>query len=297
MAVWWKGAVKIMSTLAQDLSHLTVLAAFAHPDDEGFGSGGTLAMLVSRGARVTLVCATNGDVGEISDPDLATPENLYRVRQGELRLAMQVTGVPDVRFLNYRDSGMAGTGDNHHPRSLHQAAPDQVVGQLVAVIHEVRPNIILTHDPYGGYGHPDHQAVCRHATRAFSRAGDAAAFLDRAWSPDLLYYVCFPRGRFRRMWQEMLDRGITPPFASLDVNAIGTPDAEVTTTVDVSRHVETKIASLNCHRTQIGPNGPFALMPADKVREYMSIEYFTLASPPGGAGDQDLLGGLQHHLP
>ncbi|MDA1219421.1 MAG: PIG-L family deacetylase [Chloroflexi bacterium] len=281
-----------MSTTNQDLSRLTVLAAFAHPDDEGFGSGGTLAMLASRGAKVTLVCSTNGDVGEISDPDLATPENLYQVRQEELRQAMQVTGVKDVRFLNYRDSGMAGTEDNNHPNSLHQAAPDQVVGQLVAIIHEIRPNIVITHDPYGGYGHPDHQAVCRHATSAFSVAADAAAFPGQFWSPGLLYYVCFPRSNFRRMWQEMLDHGITPPFASMDVDLIGTPDAEVTTTVDVSRYVDTKVASLNCHRTQMSPNGPFAQLPEEKVREYMRTEYFMLARPQGTPKDQDLLGGL-----
>ena len=281
-----------MATPSRDLSHLTVLAAFAHPDDEGFGSGGTLAMLVSRGARVALVCATNGDVGEISDPSLATPENLYQVRQEELRRAMQVTGVPDVRFLNYRDSGMAGTEDNHHPKSLHQAPPDQVVGRLVAVIHEIRPNIVITHDPFGGYGHPDHQAVCRHATGAVSLAGNAAAFPAQAWSPGLLYYVCFPRSNFRRMWQEMLDQGITPPFASLDVDSIGTPDEEVTTTLDVSQHVATKIASLNCHQTQMSASGPFARLPAEKVREYMSTEYFMLVSPRESEKGQDLLGGL-----
>ena len=113
-----------MTANQQDLSGLSVLGAFAHPDDEGFGSGGTLALLVSRGARVTLVCATNGDVGEISDPALATPENLAQIRQEEMRQAMAVTGVPDVRFFNYRDSGMVGTDDNNHPNSLHQADPD-----------------------------------------------------------------------------------------------------------------------------------------------------------------------------
>jgi len=281
-----------MSTPGQSLSHLTVLAAFAHPDDEGFGSGGTLAMLASRGARVTLVCSTNGDVGEISDPALATPENLHQVRREELRRAMQVTGVGDVRFLNYRDSGMAGTEDNHHPNSLYQASPGRVVGQLAAVVHEIRPNIIITHDPYGGYGHPDHQAVCRHATSAFSLAGDATAFPGQSWSPDLLYYVCFPRSNFRRMWQEMLDHGITPPFASMDVDSIGTPDEQVTTTIDVSQHVDTKIASLNCHQTQMSPNGPFALMPQEKVREYMSTEYFMLASHNGTGIGHDLLGAL-----
>ena len=287
-----------MPTSSQDLSHLTVLAAFAHPDDEGFGGGGTLAMLVARGAKVTLVCATNGDVGEISDPSLATPETLAQVRQGELRRAMQVTGVPDVRFLNYRDSGMVGTEDNSHPKSLNQADPDRVVGQLVEVVRQVRPDLIITHDPSGGYGHPDHQTICRHMTSPFPLAGDATAFPEqlssgqKPWAPKLLYYVCFPQSNFRRMWREMLDLGITPPFASVDIDSLGTPDEEVTTTLDVSAYVDTKIESLACHQTQIDPNGPFAQLPEESMRKFMSTEYYLLAIPEGSSPEADLLGGL-----
>ena len=104
-----------MPQKALDLAGLSVMAAFGHPDDEGFGCGGAMALLVARGARITLVCATNGDVGEISDPALATPDTLAQVRQEELRQAMAVTGVQDLRFLGYRDSGMPGTADNNHP--------------------------------------------------------------------------------------------------------------------------------------------------------------------------------------
>ena len=128
-----------------DPSNLNVLAVFAHPDDEGFGCGGTLAMLVARGARITLVCATNGDVGEISDPSLATPETLADVRQEELRQAMNVTGVRDIRFLGYRDSGMAGTEENNHPGSLYQAEPDTVIERLVEIFESVsRTSCLLT---------------------------------------------------------------------------------------------------------------------------------------------------------
>jgi LmbE family N-acetylglucosaminyl deacetylase len=287
-----------MSTPAQDLSHLSVLAAFAHPDDEGFGSGGTLAMLVSRGARVTLVCATNGDVGEISDPSLATPETLAQVRQEELRQAMKITGVKDLRFLNYRDSGMAGTVDNLHPDSLHQAMPDRVVGQLVEISREVQPDIVITHDSSGGYGHPDHKAVCQHATRAFALAGTPSAYPEQAlrgrqsWTTKLLYYVCFPRSNYRRRWQEMLDLGITPPFASKDIESLGTPDEAVTTVLDVSRYLDIKIASLNCHRTQIDSNGPFAQLPEEKVREYLSTEFYALVRPERAGKDEDWLGRL-----
>ena len=289
-----------MPSPTQDLSHLSVLAGFAHPDDKGFGSGGTLALLVSRGARVTLVCATNGDVGEISDPALATPETLAQVRQEELRRALKITGVLDLRFLNYRDSGMAGTADNNHPNSLHQAAPEQVIGQLVDIIREARPQVVITHDPSGGYGHPDHQAVCRHTTRAFSLAGDPTAYRQQlaagqqAWAPKYLYYVCFPRSNFRHMWQQMLNLGITPPFASRDIESLGTPD-EMVTTLDVSRYVDTKIASLNCHQTQIDPNGPLARLPKETMREYMSTEYYTLVRPEGAGKEEDLLGGCKQN--
>ena len=281
-----------------DLAGLSVMAAFGHPDDEGFGCGGAMALLVARGARITLVCATNGDVGEISDPALATPDTLAQVRQEELRQAMAVTGVQDLRFLGYRDSGMPGTADNNHPGSLHQAGPDQVAGQLVSVIREVRPEVVITHDPTGGYGHPDHKAVYRHATQAFSLAGDATAYPEQVasglqpWTPRLLYYACIPRSNLRRMWQRMKDSGITPPFAEMDVESLGSPDEDITTVLDVGDFVDTKIASLNCHRTQMDPNGPLAQLPPEVVREFMGTEHFTLAVPEGGSKVDDLLANL-----
>ncbi len=281
-----------MKATVKDLSHLRLLAAFAHPDDEGFGSGGTLAMLVDRGARVTLVCGTNGDVGEISDPALATPETLARVRQQELKDAMAVTGVADIRFLNYRDSGMAGTEDNEHPNSLHQADPSTVVAVLADIIQETRPDIVITHDPSGGYGHPDHRAMCRHTTEAHQRS----VAMTHNDSPSL-YYVCFPRSNFQRMWHKMVEMNITPPFASQDIDLVGTPDEEVTTVLDISSYVDTKIDSLNCHRTQIDANGPFAQLPQDMTREIMGTEYYMLVFPEGTEPRNDLLGSLQPTRP
>ena len=279
-------------------SHITVLDVFAHPDDEGFSCGGTLAMLADLGASITMVCLTNGDVGEISDPSLATPQTLAQVRQGELRQAALVTGVTDVRFLGYRDSGMAGTEDNNHPDSLYQAPPDQVVGRLVDIIREVRPNLVITHDPTGGYGHPDHVTTYAHVTQAFSLAGDGAAHPsqpvsgDQLWTPRLLYYACFPRTVMQRMWQEMRDAGVTPPFASLEEESLGSPDEDVTTVVNVGAYVGTKLASLACHRTQMDPNGPFAKLPEEVSRQIMSNEYFTLAVPEAASKDADLLANL-----
>ena len=287
-----------MPRSAHDLRDLSVLLVFAHPDDEGFGTGGLLALLAGRGARLTLVCATNGDVGEISDPALATRETLPQVRQEELRQAMAVTGVQDVRFLNYRDSGMAGTADNRHPDALWQAPPGDVVARLAEVMRDVRPRVVITHDPTGGYGHPDHVTVCRRVTEAFRLAGEPGAPPERPAHgreprrPELLYYVCFPRSFFRRMWQYLREAGIRPPFASEEVEALGTPDDEVTTVLDVSPFVAAKIASLNCHRTQLDPQGPFHKLPPHRLHDMMRTEYFTLALPGGAGADADLLGSL-----
>ena len=252
---------------------LSVLAVFAHPDDEGFGCGGTLAELVTGGHKVTLVCATNGDVGEISDPALATPENLWQVRQGELRTAMNVTGIDDVRFLNYRDSGMAGTEDNNHSSSLFQAPAAKVVEQVAEVIREVRPDVVITHDPTGGYGHPDHVTICRHTVEAVEACNDE--------SGPHLYYLCFPRSAFQKMWQAMVEADVRPPFAADDINALGTPDDEVTTVRKVDKFLAVKKESLECHRTQIDSSGPFAQISPEIVDEIMSTEYFQLVPLPG----------------
>ena len=279
-------------------SHVTVLAVFGHPDDEGFSCGGTLAMLADMGASITMVCATNGDVGEISDPSLATPQTLARVRQEEMRQAALVIGAAEVRFLGYRDSGMAGTEDNNHSDSLYQAQADQVVRALVAIIREVRPHMIITHDPTGGYGHPDHVTTYARVTQAFALAGDGAVHQlqpgsgDQPWTPGLLYHACFPRSVMRRMWQKMRDAGVTPPFASQEQeDSLGSPDEAVTTVVNVGDYVDTKLASLACHRTQMDPNGPFSQLPEDMMREIMSTEYFTFAIAQG-VGTEDLLANL-----
>ena len=271
------------SGLTARANRLTVLAAFAHPDDEGFGCGGTLAALVAGGHRVTLICATNGDVGEISDPALATPESLPSVRQGELRAAMDLTGIQDVRFLNYRDSGMPGWDDNDHPRSLFQAPEETVVGQVESVIREVQPDIVITHDPTGGYGHPDHVTICKRTETAVERCRDE--------NGPLLYYVCFPRSFFQSMWNKMMELGLRPPFSANDTEALGTPDEEVTTTLDVGRYVPIKKESLERHRTQIERDGPFTQLPEDYMNEIMSVEFFQMAQT-GDAAPRDILAEL-----
>jgi len=258
----------------------SVLCVFAHPDDEAFGSGGTLAELMQKGHKVTTVCATNGDVGEISDSALATPENLWKVRQEEMRQAMTVMGITDVRFLGYRDSGMDGTPDNENPACLFQADPSKVEGKIAALLDELKPDIVITHDPTGGYGHPDHLTTYQCTTAAVEAMTE--------YRPHL-YYVCFPKKNFRKLWQEMTDAGITPPFAKEEMEKIGSPDDYVTTVKDVSAYVDIKKESLGHHQTQLDPNGPFSAMAPDMMTAWMSTEYFYLSQPENGECQEDIL--------
>jgi LmbE family N-acetylglucosaminyl deacetylase len=144
------------------------MAVFAHPDDESFGIGGTLARYsADPGVQVVLVCATRGEAGEISDPSLGTKDRLAEVREAELRCAVTALGIDELLLLDYRDSGMAGTPENLHPQSLNMADFDEVVGKIVYQIRRLRPDVIITFDPTGGYGHPDHVAIHYHTRAAF----------------------------------------------------------------------------------------------------------------------------------
>lgn len=159
---------------------LTILSVLAHPDDESFGMGGTLALYAMRGAKVHLICATRGEVGDVPPGFLNGKESIADLRESELRCAAGILGLESVQFLDYRDSGMAGSSDNHNPRALAAQPVEDVARLIVAQIRKLQPDIVLTFDPMGGYQHPDHIAIHRATVRAFKLAGDAA------FSPDLL---------------------------------------------------------------------------------------------------------------
>lgn len=267
----------------------SLLAAFAHPDDEAFGSGGTLARYASNGVHVSLVCATNGDVGEIADPALATPETLATVRQAELRCAAQALGVAEVIFLGYRDSGMAGTPDNADRRAFVNAPSDEVVRRLVEIIRRLKPAVVLTFEPGGGYGHPDHMAISRHTTAAFHAAADPKQYPDcgPAWQAARLFYAAIPRSFFQTLRDRMAATGIdTSQFAHLDRDRIGWPDENVHCRIDVSGVVNAKWAALECHRTQFGPDNLFHRLPDDVMKQLMSREHFAQAWPEPQPGLQ-----------
>ena len=180
-----------------------MLAVLAHPDDESFGMAGTIAKYVAEGVAVSLICTTNGDVGSADQQFLAGFSSVAELRLAELKCATGVLGLSNVFTLGYRDSGMAGSIDNKHSESLVSADADELTGRIVRIIRTLAPQIVVTFDPYGGYGHPDH-IVTHHATlKAFEAASDPQMFPEqlteglRAFEPQKLYFMTFDRRIFR----------------------------------------------------------------------------------------------------
>ena len=136
-----------------------ILVVLAHPDDETFGMGGTLAYYAHSGVEVYLVCATRGEVGEVPEGMMDGFTSVAELRESELRCAAGTLGLAGVYFLGYRDSGMPGSPDNQNPQALAAADQDKVVGEVVHYIRLLKPQIVLTFDPIGGYRHPDHIAT------------------------------------------------------------------------------------------------------------------------------------------
>lgn len=260
----------------------SLLACFAHPDDEAFGSGGTLARYAAEGTEVSLVCATRGEAGEISNPDLATRENLGEVREDELRCAAESMGVRELIFLDYRDSGMVGTPENDDPRAFMLASAEEVVRQLVGIMRRLRPQAVVTFEPTGGYGHPDHIAIHRHTVAAFQAAADPTRYpeLGPSWQAERLFYNAIPRSFFMEVRAELSALGEDlSEFDLFNEADAGWPDDQVNVVIDVSATVDAKWAALHCHRTQFGPENLFRRLPEGRVKRLMSREYFALAWP------------------
>lgn len=168
-----------------------ILVVLAHPDDESFGMGGTLALYARQGVDVRLVCATRGEVGEVDPEFKETIKSAACLRTQELQCAVKALGLSDLIFLNYRDSGMPDSEDNHHPRALAAQPVEKVAAEVAHIIRELRPQVVLTFDPIGGYRHPDHIAIQQATVQAFDLAA-SADFVDPAglapFQADALYF-------------------------------------------------------------------------------------------------------------
>ena len=287
-------------------SERRLLLVHAHPDDESIGTGATMAHYVAGGAQVTLLTCTLGEEGEILEPELAQLEaaqadQLGGYRIGELAAAMAELGVTDHRYLGgpgrFRDSGMMGTDANRHPRAFWRADSDparfdEAVAEAVAVVREVRPQVMVTYDPNGDYGHPDHIMAHRVATAAAERAADPD-YTDPSgrapWTVTKFYWTGVPKSRLAA-GLEALRTSKQGAFEVADVDELpfGVPDEQITTAVDASAFGPAKMRALAAHRTQITVDGPFFALSNMLGQEIMGIEYFRLvAGTPGSDRDGD----------
>jgi LmbE family N-acetylglucosaminyl deacetylase len=263
------------------MSENRLLACFAHPDDESFGCAGVFTLAHQHGAQVTLVCATKGEAGEISDPALTTPGNLGQVRAQELAEAVSLTGVHELIFLGYRDSGMAGTAENEHPAAYARASDSAVTERLVQLIRRRQPHVLVTFDPTGGYGHPDHIAIHRHAVAAFHAASDPAfsPHLGPAWQARRLFYPALNRDIFTALRDQLIAQGDEPPAWGDRDDGPPWPDQPIHAAVDIRAVIETKWSALLSHRTQLGADHPFRRVPTAFMQDLLSQELFELAWP------------------
>src|SRR6266567_5145424 len=261
------------------MSTKRLLGVFAHPDDEGTMSAASL-QYSTLGVETGLVCATRGEVGEIADPALATPENLGEVREEEMRAAAGVLGVRNLWFLDYRDSGMAGTPENEDPRAFGHAGAAEVVGKLVAIIRQFSPQVMVTFDESGAYGHPDHIAIYRHTTSAFHAAADAVQYpeLGPAHAVSKLYYSAFPLSAVRAIGEWMRTQNYEGSFSGIDPEKLGVPDELISVRLNVEEWRERKDRSWSMHRTQLDPNQFMAKIPEEVQRKWRSHEYYQLAA-------------------
>jgi N-acetyl-1-D-myo-inositol-2-amino-2-deoxy-alpha-D-glucopyranoside deacetylase len=282
-----------------------LLLVHAHPDDETINNGATMAKYISQGVGVTLVTCTRGEEGEVLVPDLAhlashINDELGDHRETELADAMAALGVSDFRFLGapdkkYRDSGMMGTEPNNRPDVFWQADVEAAAADLVKVILEVKPQVLVTYDEFGGYGHPDHIQ----AHRVAMRAAELAAAGSTPWEISKIYWNAMPRSVMEKGIAKMKEVGSDFwGVESADDLPFVKDDAIVTTVVSAPDFAKNKIEAMKAHPTQMSLDGPFFALSNNLGSEVLGDEYYTLvkgvkAAPFDADGrESDLFNGL-----
>lgn len=285
---------------------LTLMAVLAHPDDEVW-IGASMAKYAGEGVRTVLVTATLGEEGEIRDPDLDPEEakpRLAEIRQAELQRSVELLDISQLYVLGYRDSGMAGTPANDDPRNFHNADPTEATARLVRIIRQERPQVIITDNERGSYGHPDHLAAHRTALAAFDAAGDAAAFPDDGlspWQPQKLYYTAFARSDFLRMAELSREHGFSwgdegeQAEQSEEWLDFTVPDEVITTRIETLPYRSRTRDAMRAHRTQIAPDDPWLNLPDELIQELAQQDTFVRARSlvPAPTPEDDLFAGLR----
>jgi len=272
----------------------TLLAVLAHPDDESFGLGGTLALYARRGCDTYLVCATRGEVGDVDD--LGGHASIAELRESELRCAAEHLGLKGVFFLGYRDSGMPGSADNKHPEAQVAHLVEEVAGRVVKYIRELKPDIVLTFDPIGGYKHPDHIHIHQATALAFEKADDASFHPEAGspFKPRALYFQVFPRGFLKWATRLMPLFGKDPAKfgrnGDINLKELAEVDFPVHVRLDIREVAEIKREAGACHASQGGVGMRRGLM-GFVTKVFGEHEDYMRAYPPVD-GDLKRLGDL-----
>lgn len=289
-----------------------MLLVHAHPDDESISSGATMAYYAAAGVAVTLLTCTLGEEGEVLVPDLAQlaaseADQLGGARIGELAQAMRELGVVDHRYLGgpgrFRDSGMMDTPANKHPRAFWRAASepavfDAAVAAATAVIREVRPQVMITYDDDGDYGHPDHIMAHRVAMAGADAAADPGCGEGEPWQVAKIYWTATPKSLLRTGIEALKDSTVNFGVADVDDLPFGVDDELVTTEIDATGFGDAKMKALAAHRTQISVDGVFFALSNTLGREILATEHYRLVRGKLGADrnadgrESDLFAGL-----
>ena len=293
-----------------------LLLVHAHPDDESIGQGATMAKYAAEGRGVTLVTCTAGEMGEILVPELEhltadKDDGLGEHRRGELADAMAALGVTDHRFLGgfgtYRDSGMQWHADGHavaadtiHENAFWHADLTEAANHLVQVIREVRPQVLVTYDEFGGYGHPDHIQAHRVAMYGAQLAAVPSYRHDlgEPWEIAKIYWGALAESRIREGLRALRAAGDTTSFEGMDPDGdlppMFRPDADIGCEVDAGEYVERKLDALRAHATQITTDGPFFALSNNMGAQAFGREQYRLAK--GVPGDVDPETGWERDL-
>ncbi len=276
---------------------LTLLGVFAHPDDESFGSGGTLARYASEGKAVHVLIATDGIAGSVEDStQLTDHETLAQIRSTELANATIALGLTSIWSLPYRDSGMRNTAANQHPETLLQQPVAKVTQDMVDYIERLQPDVVVTHDPFGGYGHPDHVRCCEAVTAAFHLVRNRAR--PDHYRPQKLYYSAFDKRLLKFIVRVMPLFGQDPTKIGrnqdIDLVEISRWETPVHTKVDVEAYLPDKLRASEAHASQYGGGPAFVrFLPSFLRRNFLRYESYTRAYPaPNGKVEHDLFAGL-----
>ncbi|GAA2694194.1 MULTISPECIES: N-acetyl-1-D-myo-inositol-2-amino-2-deoxy-alpha-D-glucopyranoside deacetylase [Actinosynnema] len=273
-----------------------LLLVHAHPDDESLWTGGTIARYAADGVQVTVVTCTLGEEGEIIPPALRelaadAADQLGGYRVAELRAACAALGVTDHRFLGghgrWRDSGMVGTAANAHPRAFVAGSAQEQADELLAIINAVKPQVVVTYDDFGGYGHPDHIRAHEITTAAVA----ASSCVER------LFHTVTSREETEAGARELASLEDLPFRLPEPGELPAVDDAVITTTIDVSEHLMAKLRALRAHSTQVtvwqgGAGGASYALSNGIAQPVLPNEHYVLASGPAEGAEHDLFGGL-----